>query len=174
MIPIPAIAGLLTNRWTVLGLALAGACIVSYHFGASSVYKDWIQANEKAAAESRAVVIKQQIVTEKIITKWRTRTVKVQGDTQYIEKEIVRYVPASADPVLAHGWVQLHDAAATGAIPKAPAGTDVAAPAVASSVALKGVVENYGTCHRTEAQLLALQEWIRYQYEMTNQESLGY
>lgn len=168
------IAALLTNRWAVLGVAVAGACLVSYHFGASSVYKDWIQANEKAAAEARAVVVKQQVVTEKIVTQWRTRTVKVKGDTEYIEKEIVRYVPASADPVLSRGWVQLHDAAATGAVPAPAAGIDVGAPAVASSAALRGVVQNYGTCHQTEAQLLALQAWVRYQYETMNQEPLGY
>lgn len=171
MIPAAAL-GLLTNRWTVLAIAVAGACLVAYHLGAKSVYEDWVEANEIAAAAARAVVVRQNVVTEKIVEKWRTRTVQVKGDTETITKEIVRYVPASADPVLPRGWLLLHDAAATRAVPAAAGGADVAAPAVAASQALQGVVGNYGTCHAIAEQLTGLQDWVRQQYETMNLEAL--
>jgi hypothetical protein len=68
----------------------------------------------------------------------------------------------------------LHDAAATGAVPEAAERADVAAPAVASSQAIKGVTANYATCHATELQLLTLQAWVRDQYETMNLEALDY
>lgn len=151
-------------------IALGVAWFHGFARGERKLYE--YQAEQARAAVP--VVVRQGTVTEKVVTKWRTKVVKIKGDTEYITKEIVRYVPPAADPVLAHGWVRLHDAAAVGAIPEAPSGTDVSAPAVASSTALKGVVGNYGTCHENASQLLALQAWVRHQYETMNLEQLGY
>lgn len=154
-----------------LGLAVGGMCFgYGYHRGIRNLWE--YQAEQARAAIP--VIVKQGAVTERVVTKYRDRIVKVKGETQFITKEIVRYVPASADPVLPAGWLLLHDAAATSTIPAAPEGVDVAAPAIAASQALKGVVSNYGACHATEAQLLELQAWVREQYQEMNQESLGY
>lgn len=141
-----------------------------YHRGIRNLWE--YQAEQARAAVP--VIVKQGAVTERVVVKYRDRIVKVKGDTEFITKEIVRYVPASADPVLPAGWVLLHDAAATRAVPPAPDGVDVAAPAVAASQALEGVVWNYGACHATEAQLLELQAWVREQYQEMNQAPLGY
>jgi hypothetical protein len=132
---------------------------------------------EYQAAQARAavpVVVKQGEATERVVVQFRDRVTRIKGDTVTVTKEIVRYVPASADPVLPRGWLLLHDAAATGAVPPPAEGSDVAAPAVAASAALRGVVENYGTCHANAAQLVALQEWVREQYATMNLETLGY
>lgn len=132
---------------------------------------------EYQAAQAKAavpVIVKQGAVTERVVTKYRDRIVKVKGDTEYIEKEVTRYVPPSADPVLPRGWVVLHDAAAVGAVPEAADRVDVAAPGVAASQAIKDVTGNYGACHATALQLAALQDWVRDQYEVMNQQPLGY
>lgn len=168
------IPGLDLPRWVAWGVAVASAAIVAvgwgYYLGSKRLWE--YQAEQARAAIP--VVVKQGETTERVVTRYRDRIVKVKGETEFITKEIVRYVPPSADCVLPRGWVLLHDTAATRAIPEAPDGTDVAAPAVASSQALAGVVGNYGACHATHEQLVALQAWVRFQYETMNMEQLGY
>ena len=155
-----------------LGLAVGGMCFgYGYHRGIRNLWE--YQAEQARAAIP--VIVKQGAVTEKVVTKYRDRIVRVKGDTVTLTKEVTVYVPASADPVLPAGWLLLHDAAATtSSVPPAPDGIDVAAPAIAASQALKGVIGNYGVCYETGAQLVTLQEWIREQYRTTNLEELGY
>lgn len=131
---------------------------------------------EYQAEQARAavpVIVKQGAVTERAVTEFRDRVLRIKEDTVTVTKEIERHVPPSADPVLAAGWVRVHDAAA-GAISEAAARADDAAPAIASSTALRGVVGNYGTCNENAAQLIALQQWVRWQYKAMNLEELGY
>lgn len=162
------------QRILIYGALAAAVCAGLIGFGYhKGVQRLWEYQAEQARA-AVPVVVKQGEVTVKIVTKWRDRIVKVKGETQVIEKEIVRYVPPSADPVLGVGWVLLHDAAATRAVPEAAPGADVAAPAIAASQALKGVVGNYGQCYGYALKLMALQDWVRWQYETANQEPLGY
>ena len=162
------------QRWAVYGavavMALGVAAGCGYHRGIRNLWE--YQAEQARAAIP--VIVRQGAVTERVVVEYRDRIVKVKGETQFITKEIVRYVPASADPVLPRGWLLLHDAAATRTVPAAPEGVDVSAPAVAASEAARGVIENYGTCHATAIQLLKLQAWVRGQYEAQNQEPLGY
>jgi hypothetical protein len=162
------------QRYAIYGaLILAIGSAVWIHGYSRGEIKLWEYQAEQAKA-AVPIVIKQGEATEKIVVKWRTRTVEIVGATQTLEKEIVRYVPPAADPVLGLGWLHLHDAAATRTVPEAPKGADVAAPAIAASTALRGIIGNYGACHATAAQLLALQEWIRSQYQVANVEALGY
>lgn len=141
-----------------------------YRRGVQKLY-DYQVEQAKAAIP---VIIRQGTVTEKVVTKYRDRIVQVKGTTEFIEKEITRYVPPSADPVLGDGWVRLHDAAASGSFSEASPGIDAAAPAIAASQALKGIVGNYGSCHATEVQLVMLQLWVAQQYGTMNQETLRY
>lgn len=154
----------------IASLAAGMLEIDGYRRGMQKLY-DYQVDQAKAAIP---VIIRQGAVTEKIVTEYRDRIVKVRGATEFIEKEITRYVPPSADPVLGDGWVRLHDAAASGAVPQASPGADAAAPAIAASQALKGVVGNYGSCHATEVQLVMLQIWVAKQYETMNLEPLRY
>lgn len=149
---------------------VAGLIGYGYHLGVRQLW-------EYQAAQARAavpVVVRQGKVTVKTVTVYRDRIVKVEGETVTITKEIDRYVPPSADPVLGVGWVLLHDAAAARSVPEAAPGADVAAPAIAASQALKGVIGNYGQYYACTIQLVTLQEWLRFQYQTMNQEPLGY
>lgn len=162
------------QRYAVYGaLALAiGAAVWIHGYTRGEIKLFKYQAEQATAAVP--IIVKQGAATERVVTRWRTRVEKVKGDTETILKEITVYVPPSADPVLGRGWVFLHDSAAVGAVPKAPAGVDVAAPAIAASAALEGVVANYGTCYGYAAQLVALQDWVRQQYQVMNLAPLGY
>lgn len=162
------------TRWLVYGALILSAVSVVWMHGFSRGERKLFEYQAEQARAAVPVIVRQGAVTERIITKYRDRIVQVKGETVTIEKEIPVYVPPSADCVLPRGWVLLHDAAATRAVPPAPGGVDVTTPAVAASEALRGVVENYGTCHIVRSQLIALQEWLRWQYQTANGEPLGY
>jgi hypothetical protein len=134
------------QRYLVYGALLAAVAglleLDGYRRGERKLWE--YQAEQARAAVP--VVVRQGKVAEKVVTVYRDRIVKVKGDTVTITKEIDRYVPPSADPVLPRGWLLLHDAAAGGAIPEAAGGADVAAPAVAASQAIRDVIGNYRTC----------------------------
>ena len=162
------------QRMVLYGLIAAGVVAgligYGYHLGVRQLW-------EYQAAQARAaipVVIRQGAVTQKIVTVYRDKIVKVKGDTEYITKEITKYVPPSADPVLPAGWLLLHDATATRSVPEAAPGVDVTAPAIAASQALKGVIGNYGQYFECAIQLMTLQDWLRHQYQTMNLEPLGY
>lgn len=161
------------TRWLVYG-ALAGLLVLAgwldgYRRGELKLY-DYLAEQARAAVP---VIVKQGAVTERVVFKYRTRVRVIYQQGETITKEIPVYVPPSADPVLGLGWLRFHDAAA-GAVPPPPAGVDVAAPAIAASTALRGIVGNYYACHATAAQLVALQSWIREQYATMNLQPLGY
>lgn len=162
------------QRYLIYGaLALALLAVAWVHgYGRGTIKLYEYQAAQAKAAVP--IIVKQGATTERIVVKYRDRAAKVVTVTQTIEKEVVRYVPPAADVVLPVGWGLLHDAAAAGAVPQPPEGVDVAAPGVAASVAIKGVVGNYGACRQTAVQLEALQEWIRSQFQVMNQQPLGY
>lgn len=171
----PFLLSLVTNKWFIVGVIILCAYGIGQLHGRGAVYEEWIAENEEAAKSARGTIVKQQVVTEKVVIEYRDKIVAQKGKTETIVKEVVRYVPASADPVLPVGWRMLHDrAAAAGPVSAPPEGTDVAAPDVASSVALTGVVRNYGACHATALQVTALQAWIRQQYQTMNLEALDY
>lgn len=174
MIPINPMLVLGWQRYAVYGaLALALLAVAWVHGYSRGERKLWEYQAEQAKA-AVPIIVKQGETTERIVTRWREKAAEVKVVTQTVEKEVVRYVPPSADPVLGLGWVYLHDAAAVGAVPKPAEGVDVSSPALASSEALRGVVGNYGTCHATALQLMALQEWVRSQYQVMNLRPLGY
>lgn len=162
------------ERYALYGVvALALAAGIWFHGYTRGEIKLYEYKAEQAKA-AVPIIVKQGKTTERIVVQYRDRIVVEKGVTTTIEKEIVRYVPPSADPVLGLGWVFLHDAAASGSISEPPAGTDVTAPAVAASQALKGVVGNYGSCRALALQLAGLQAWVRAQYQIMNMQPLGY
>ena len=172
MIPIPAPIAALATRALVLALVALAAYAAGQIHGRGAVYAKWNDAIAEQAAAATRIITRQGEVTVQVVTRWKERQAEAQTITQTIEKEVVRYVPAAADAVLPFGWRVLHDAAAAGALPEAPAGADVASPSVTASAAARAVVGNYGLCHETRLQLEGLQDWVRHMYETTNLEPL--
>lgn len=160
-------AGLfLLRHWKPLALVLliAGLVGAGYAWKAHNAAQAAELAKLKAANVSLALQVKQARATERVVTKYVDRVQVVQGRTRTIIKEVPVYVSAD-DPALSGGWRVLHDAAALGEFPD-PARVADAAPVPAQDAAAT-VASNYGQCHETEAQLAALQDWIRAQQALT-------
>ena len=165
-LPIPeAFAKPIAAALLALAILLAGR-----RWGQHGVYKEWIEANAKAAGAAVKITAKQGDITVKTVTEYRDRIKVLEGATTTIEKEVTRYVesqPIATACLLDPEWVRLHDAAATGAVPKAPSGPDAAPGAIAAPDALKAITENYAASLRTSARLEALQDWVDRQYRLT-------
>jgi hypothetical protein len=123
-------------------------------------YEAKIARQAKAAAEVKVV---QAEKTVEVVTKYvdRVREVKVQGET--ITKEVPVYVPVQADAqcIINHGFVRLHDSAASGVNPGAPGNADAAPSGIALSTVAETVTINYNIARQNAEQLKALQEWVK-------------
>lgn len=170
MIPIPPIL-LRPLLYAAIALALLAA---GFAAGGLYVSGKWRAAEAARAVQAVKIVTRQGAATERVVVRWKERQAGERVVTETQIKEVLRYVPPAADPVLPLGWRLLHNAAAAGAVPQAPAGADVAAGDTQASAAAQAVVGNYGTCRVTAAQLEALQDWVRGMYETTNLEPLRY
>lgn len=104
-------------------LAALALILVGRAWGQHAVYEDWMASNEQGRVQAIKIIQKQDVVTERVVTKYRDRVVYRDKVGETIEKEVLRYVesnPASAACMLDPEWLRLHNGAA-GAIP-APAG----------------------------------------------------
>ena len=133
-----------------------------------------ITADRIANAEARAVSAEQrsrdlagELATkndgERIVTRYVDRVQIVREKGQAILQEVPIYVPASVDAacIVPAGFVRLHDAVATAAMPDRPGTADAQASDLALSTVTGTVVDNYTTCHAIAEQLTALQDWVR-------------
>lgn len=116
----------------------------------------YVQAQEKTAKASTA--------SSQVGVKVEAATAKERVVTQTLVREVVRYVPASADAqcVVPVGFVRLHDQAATGVLsdPANAAGQSADAPSGVALSAVGGTVaENYGACREDAERLKGWQAW---------------
>ena len=150
------------RHWKPLALVAVIAALIAAGYG-------WKAHNARQAAEladaqnkirALTLAVKQAEATERVVTKYVDRVKVVAGRTRVIIKEIPVYVPADT-PDLPAGFRVVHDSAAQGVIPD-PARIADAAPVPVQDAA-ETIVTNYGTCHETAEQVIALQDWIRAQ-----------
>ncbi len=127
-----------------------------------------IAETRAAAAEARVEGLESQLEDArdnvKVVTQFvdRVETIREVGRT--IEREVPIYVTQQADAACAipRGFVQLHDAAATGVPPAGdPVDPDARAEGLALSTVAATVTGNYTSCHETTAQLKSLQDKLR-------------
>jgi hypothetical protein len=151
--------------YRLLALAALGLALVGFGWvkGAGHVQAQWDAAVQQQVLQATAVREEQAQATVEVITEYvdRVRVVREKGDT--IIKEVPVYVPVQADAActINRGFVRLHDAAASGALPEPARDTDAAATGIALSAVAGTVATNYQTCHETAEQLRALQTWVR-------------
>ena len=157
------------GRWLVIFALVAAVCLGGYYKVKSIGWneRDAIaQAEAKAAEESalRLMALRQKI-TERVVVKYRTQIETVEKEGQEVIRVIEKIVPSDACPIDGSFRV-LHDAAASGQLPKAPGGIDAtgAAP-VPVAVAAETVAANYQICRLNALQLGALQEWAAAQHK---------
>ena len=156
-------------HWRALALGVFLLSLTGWHFQdkISDAWDEWRidRKQEKiewllAELSAKSEELGREKVNVKVVTKYVDRVQVVQGRTRTIIKEVPVYVPTGTADLPA-GYRVLHDAAAQGVIPD-PARIADASPVPAQDAA-ETVVENYGTCHETAEQVIALQDWIRAQ-----------
>tara|TARA_R110000868_G_scaffold353631_2_gene614807 strand:- start:185 stop:721 length:537 start_codon:yes stop_codon:yes gene_type:complete len=164
----------LIARWAVLAIA----CLALWCHG-------WFKGDEHGSAKlvtyigaqataSTKVQAKQVLVTEKVVKRYVDRVQVIKETGNEIEKVVTVAVTPKDDDAcrINNGYLRLHNAAATDTVPAPTHPADGAASGLRLSQTLGVVAGNYSTCHETAARLIALQEWVREQYKLTNGEGL--
>ena len=150
-------------RWLLLGLFAAALLGVGWMKGAAQVQARWDAEIARQAAQTAQVQQQQAEASVQVVTQYvdRIKVVREKGDA--IIKEAPIYVPVEADAActIQRGFVRLHDAAATNAIPRAPGIADASPADIALSTVATTLVDNYQRCHENAEQLIALQDWVR-------------
>ncbi len=130
----------------------------------------WRTASDRCAAaldaadnKLLAASAKQQIATDAVVTRFVDQQQSRGAARAALNKDIHDEVPA--DIVLPGVYRMLHDAAATATVPGA-ADLAAAGPVAAQDLA-ETVAENYAACEANRQQLIAVQEWVRSQQEIT-------
>jgi hypothetical protein len=121
-----------------------------------------LKVQEAAAAALSARKAQEAAQASKAVqTASEAQQTHIQYVTRIIHDQIKVALPASADPLLSHGFVRLYDAAALGVPPAAPAsaGADAAASPYRASDALDSINTNYASCRIDQGNLAAWQAW---------------
>lgn len=157
-----------------IAIAMSFSAYVSYKYTDNAWSVKFVKSQEAALQlENRVKELETNSAKEttKVVTKYvdKVREVKVKGDT--IVKEVPVYVnkEANARCDVSTGFVQLHDAAAKNdSVPGTTGTTNEKASGVELSDVATIVTGNYTKYHEVKEQLLALQEWVRKQQELTS------
>jgi len=137
---------------------------------------DAYQQTKAALEASQAVVStigKQDTATAAIETKDADQQVKIVTNTITVVKRVPVYVKVNkACPTVPAGFVAIHDASALSVEPKSMTEDQASQPSnkTLQDVANK-VVENYGTCNATIQRLNDLQEWVKQQQQISNEDN---
>ena len=151
--------------YRLLALAALAAALVGVGWlkGAGHVQHQWDAEITRQAALAAQVKHQQAEASVRVVTKYvdRIKVVREKGDA--IIKEVPLYVPVEADAActINRGFVRLHDAAATYAIPRASRVADARPADITLSTVATTLVDNYQRCHENAEQLIALQDWVR-------------
>lgn len=149
------------GRWLLI-LTISAAAVAGAYYRVKSLgweERDAIAQKEEKERERLAAVLatKQVAVTERVVTKYITRTKEIQVKGEEVIREVEKLVPSGSCD-LPGGWRVLHDAAAQGSLPETASG-DAAAPVPAATAATT-VAQNYAICRLDQERLRALQEWV--------------
>ena len=150
-----------------LVMAVGGSYIYGHHAGEKNVQAKWDAAKKAQEAAVVSIEAKQDVVTTQVVTKYVDRVQTVQGATKTIIKKVPTYVTVKDDAActIPNGFVSLHNAAAEDSmqLPASSGTVNGQASAVKLSDVETTVAGNYGICHATAEQLIALQDWVKSQ-----------
>ena len=119
-------------------------------------------ANQKIAElEHKSTDISQQVVT-----KYIERTKIVKSNTQAIQSQITTNFDSNCS--ISNDAIMLYNAAANNQVPNPTAGINEGASDIKFSNLLGTTVQNFGTFYEVREQLIALQEWVKQQYQINH------
>ena len=136
------------QRWAIYGALLIAYGIVAAGLGYHQGVKQLWDYQVDQAREAVRIVVKQAVVTEKIVTEYIYVQGKTRTITNTIEKEVIKYVEARLDLCpLSVAARELHDSAAANTIPNPARTTDGAASGLATAALTETCTANYATYH---------------------------
>ena len=141
-----------------------------YFYGGYSTEMMW----RERVAELQAEVDKKDnlsaIASKDIVIKYinKTKVIKEKGDV--IIKEVPKYITEKSDAecTIPQSYIVLHNSASKNEIPDSARGIDGTASGLKLSTTLETVIGNYVLYHETSEQLKALQEWVKAQEKIYN------
>lgn len=144
-----------------------------YFYGSYSTEMQWraVAAKLQAEIDKKNVVSAQ--VTQKIVTKYvdKVKIVKEKGDV--IIREVPKYISEKSDTecVIPKSFVMLHDSASKNEVPDSSGGIDGTPSTTKLSTVIETVAGNYTIYYETAEQLKALQEWVKQQEKIYNDDN---
>lgn len=117
-----------------------------------------------AKKEIQVIVQKQEVITERVVTKYITKIKEVRKTNEQIQNLITTENDHMC--TLPESFRVLHDAAAEGTVPNSTAAADDTPSGIALSDAERTIVANYGQYQEVAEQLKALQEWVAEQKKL--------
>lgn len=117
-----------------------------------------------AKKEIQIIVQKQEVITERVVTKYITKIKEVRETNEQIQNLITTEHDGMC--TLPESFRVLHDAAAEGTVPDATAAADGTPSGVALSDAERTIITNYGQYQEVAEQLKSLQEWVAEQKKL--------
>lgn len=154
------------GRLATVAALIGATALVGAGYAAGWNARAGVARTEKlAAAEADKRLLEASVqVSQTIGGAVEQKAVEIRWRTRTLLKEVPVYVTAEADArcTVPRGFVQLHDAAATGVAPGPTESPD--APSGVTLSAVSGtVVENYGICHELRNTVLGWQSWYAQQ-----------
>lgn len=116
---VPIMGSLLANWQRIALYAALGAAVVGlvwghgYHKGSQRLFE--YKGDQAVAAVE--VVKRQAAVTERIVTRYVERAGATRTVTEFVDREVIRYVENNPGLCLDPDWRRLHDAAAANRLP---------------------------------------------------------
>jgi hypothetical protein len=119
---------------------------------------------ERMVAEVKQNVHAQTIVTERVVTKYLTKIIRVKDTNEQIQKQITTQNDAKCS--IPQSYVSLLNDAATNTVPSPSAGTNGTPSSITLSESERVIAENYELYNKVSEQLKALQAWVREQQNL--------
>jgi hypothetical protein len=143
-------------------LLIVGVAGYSYYYGYSTAKTkaDKELLEKENAAQASIIELQKQLseAKDKVVIKFIEKTNTIT-ERKYIYVDQAKNSPSKCE--LSSGWVYLHDSSAKGSIPDPAGSSDANSSGIRDNQALETVVSNYSTCRQTAEQLKSLQEWVR-------------
>jgi hypothetical protein len=134
--------------------------------------KEYLAEVEKFKQEVARIEKESKAETARIEAEFKknVRIVREKGDV--IIQRVPEFITKESDDRcdVPNGFVVLHDSASKNEIPDTSSSTDADPSGIKISEVATTVVGNYTTCHEVREQLSSLQEWVRNQKRIHNQE----
>jgi len=141
----------------LIGSVLVTTGVISFGAGWLQRHKAALEDDMERTVAAKTVVIKQQVVTERIVTKYKDRIIEIEGKGTHVKEVIERTAPPA--DLWPDYYRRVHDAAARGDPPPDTKRASDTSQTLEAAATFSTIDANYRACHANAEQLTALQKW---------------